>query len=45
MSDVEKFWDAVSSKFGKHRRWNQLSPQEQQQVVMGINLILAVLYQ
>lgn len=42
MSDVEKFWAAMSAKFGDSRQWTQLHPQEQQQVIMGINLILQV---
>jgi hypothetical protein len=43
MSDVEKFWVAVAAKFGDNRKWHQLQPQEQHQVVMGINMILSVL--
>lgn len=42
MSDVEEFWIAMSAKFGDNRQWHQLHPQEQQQVIMGINLILSV---
>lgn len=42
MTEVEKFWAAVSAKFGDNRQWHQLHPQEQQQVIMGINMILAV---
>lgn len=43
MSDVERFWNAVSAKFGNSRSWNQLNQMEQMQVVQGINMILAVL--
>lgn len=43
MSDVEKFWQAVSAKFGDGRTWYQLNPMEQMQVIQGINMILGVL--
>ena len=42
MTEVEKFWAAVSAKFGDNRQWHQLHAQEQQQIIMGINMILAV---
>lgn len=42
MSDVEKFWVAVAAKFGDKRQWGQLHPQEQQQIIMGVNMILSV---
>lgn len=42
MTDVEKFWQAVSAKFGDKRQWHQLQPQEQHQIIMGINMILSV---
>lgn len=43
MSDVERFWNAVSAKFGNARSWNQLNQMEQMQVVQGINMILSIL--
>lgn len=43
MSDVEKFWQAVSAKFGVSRSWQELHPVEQMQVIQGINMILGVL--
>ncbi len=43
MSDVEKFWQAVSAKFGVSRSWQELHPMEQMQVIQGINMILGVL--
>lgn len=43
MSDVEKFWTAVSAKFGDKRTWSELHPMEQMQVIQGINMILGVL--
>ena len=42
-SDVEKFWYALSGKFGNNRTWNQLSAQEQHIFIDGINRIIAVL--
>jgi hypothetical protein len=42
MSETEKFWVAVAAKFGDNRQWHQLQPQEQHQVIMGINMILSV---
>lgn len=42
MSDVEKFWSAVSAKFGDKRTWQQLNPMEQQMVIQGVNMILQV---
>lgn len=43
MSDVERFWAAVSAKFGDGRSWQQLNQVEQMQVIQGINMILGVL--
>ena len=43
MSDVERFWNAVSAKFGDNRKWNQLNQMEQMQVLQGVNMILSVL--
>ncbi len=43
MSDVERFWNTVSAKFGDGRIWHQLDPMEQIQVIQGINMILGVL--
>ena len=43
MSDVEKFWKAVSAKLGDSRSWHQLNQMEQMQIVQGINMILGVL--
>lgn len=42
MSDVEKFWSAIAAKFGCNRKWHELHPQEQHQVIMGINMIMSV---
>lgn len=42
MSDVEKFWTGVATRFGDNRTWHQLNPMEQQMVIQGINMILQV---
>ena len=42
MSDVERFWNTVAAKFGDNRRWQDLHPMEQMQIIQGINMILGV---
>ena len=41
-SDVEKFFDAVAAKFGVQRKYHELHPMEQMQLVQAINMILQV---
>lgn len=41
-SEVEKFFDAVAAKFGVQRKYHELHPMEQMQLVQGINMILQV---
>lgn len=43
MSDVEKFYEAIRSKYGSTRKWNELHPQEQMMVVQACNMLLDVL--
>jgi hypothetical protein len=45
MSDVEKFYSAVTAKFGINVAWHQLHPMQQMQFVEGINQIMFVLSQ
>jgi hypothetical protein len=40
MSDVEKFYYAVTKHFGSRRQWGELDPMEQMQFVQAINIIL-----
>ena len=41
-SDVECFYDAVAAKFGVQRKYHELHPMEQMQLVQAINMILQV---
>ena len=43
MSDVEKFYDAVAKQFGVQRKYHELHPMEQMQLVQAINMILQVI--
>lgn len=43
MSEVEKFYEAIRSKYGSSRKWNELHPQEQMLVLQSINMLLQVL--
>ena len=43
MSDVEKYWQAIATKFGDSRSWGDLHPQEQMMIIQSINMVLAVL--
>ena len=41
-SEVEKFFEAVTAKFGVQRKYHELHPMEQMQLVQAINMILQV---
>ena len=43
-SDVEKFFDAVAAKFGVQKKYHELHPMEQMQLVQAINMILQVVH-
>jgi hypothetical protein len=43
-SEVEQYWEAVASKWGDARNWNELNSQQQQVVIQSINALLAVLH-
>jgi hypothetical protein len=43
-SDVERFYDAVAAKFGVQRKYHELHPVEQMQLVQAINMILQVVH-
>lgn len=45
MSDVEKYWAAISAKWGINITWHQLNPMQQMQVMQSINLLLGVLHE
>lgn len=42
-SDVEKFFEAVAAKFGVQKKYHELHPMEQMQLVQAINMILQVI--
>ena len=42
MSDVEKFFDAVAAKLGVQKKYHELHPVQQIQLVQAINMILQV---
>ena len=42
-SDVERFYDAVAAKFVVQRKYHELHPMEQMQLVQAINMILQVI--
>ena len=41
-SEVERFYDAAAAKFGVQRKYHELHPMEQVQLVQAINMILQV---
>ena len=43
-TDVEKSFDAVAAKFGVQRKYHELHPMEQMQLVQAINMILQVVH-
>lgn len=43
-SQVEKFYDAVSLKFGVQRKFSELNPVEVQMLCQGCNIILQVIH-
>ena len=42
MSEVEKFFDAIAAKFGVQKKYHELHPVQQMQLVQAINMILQV---
>ncbi len=41
-SDVERFFEAIAAKFGVQRKYHDLHPMEQMQLVQAVNVILQV---
>ena len=41
-SDVERFFEAIAAKFGVQRKYHELHPMEQMQLVQAVNVILQV---
>ena len=44
MSEVEKFFNAVAAKFGVQKKYHELHPVQQMQIVQAINMILQVVH-
>lgn len=42
--DVTRFWEATAAKFNDTRKFHELTPQQQQVFMQGINNILAVMH-
>ena len=43
-SDVERFYEAVAAKFGVQKKYHELHPVQQMQIVQAINMILQVVH-
>ena len=41
---VEQFYAAIATKFGVQRKYHELHPMEQMQLVQAINMILQVVH-
>ena len=44
MSETEIFYQAIANKFGVQRKWSDLHPVEQMQIIQAINMILGVVH-
>lgn len=44
MSETEIFYQAIADKFGVQRKWGDLHPVEQMQIIQAINMILGVVH-
>lgn len=44
MSDVEKFYNAISAKFGVQKKFSELTPMEVNMLCQGVSLILRVVH-
>jgi len=44
MSEIEQFWEQTAPKFNDQRKWSELTLQQQQVFIQGINHILAVFH-
>jgi len=43
-SEVEKFWDAAAAKFGVTRKYHDLHPMEQMQLIGALNAIFQIMH-
>ena len=44
MTETEIFYKAIADKFGVQRKWSDLHPAEQMQIIQAINMILGVVH-
>ena len=44
MSETKIFYQAIADKFGVQRKWSDLHPVEQMQIIQAINMILGVVH-
>lgn len=44
MSETEIFYQAIADKFGVQRKWGDLHPVEQMQIIQAIDMILGVVH-
>ena len=44
MTETEIFYKAIADKFGVQRKWSDLHPVEQMQIIQAINMILGVVH-
>ena len=44
MSETEIFYQAIADKFGVQRKWGDLHPVEQMQIIQSISMILGVVH-
>lgn len=43
-SEVERMWDALATKFGVHRKYHDLHPMEQMQLVQVLNVLFQLMH-
>ena len=43
MSEVEKFYNAVSAKFGEQKKFSELTPMDVNVLCQGVSMILGVI--
>jgi len=43
-SEVERFWDAAATKFGVTRKYHDLHPMEQMQLIGALNALFSLMH-
>ena len=44
VTEVEQYWQRIADKTGDHRKWQDLTPNQQQAIIHSINILLGVLH-